>query len=73
MTASRQGGSTLNVGSYIMSFGGLSPGGQPVQDVDIFDPRRPRVGWQQVGILVAYVRSSQVRLDQVKSGQVRLG
>jgi len=48
MTASRQGGSTLNVGSYIMSFGGLSPGGQPVQDVDIFDPRRPRVGWQQV-------------------------
>ena len=48
MTASRKGGSTLNVGSYIMSFGGLSPSGQPVQSVDMFDPRRASLGWQPV-------------------------
>merc|ERR1712059_6065 len=48
MTSARQGGSTLNVGSYIMSFGGFSPLGQPEQSVDIFDPRRPHIGWQAV-------------------------
>jgi len=48
MTTARDGGSTLNVGSYIMSFGGFSTLGQPVTAVEIFDPRRPRIGWQNV-------------------------
>ena len=48
MTTAREGGSTLNVGSYIMSFGGLDTFGQPVNSVEIFDPRRPLVGWQNV-------------------------
>lgn len=65
MTTAREGGSTLNVGSYIMSFGGFNTFGQPVTTVEvvsfaapfvysqdiftkIFDPRRPRVGWQNV-------------------------
>ena len=48
MTTSREGGTTLNVGSYIMTFGGFNTFGQPVSTVEIFDPRRPRVGWQNV-------------------------
>lgn len=48
MTTARQGGSTLNVGSYLMSLGGFNPFGQPVTSVDIFDPRRPKIGWQNV-------------------------
>ena len=48
MTTAREGGSTLNVGSYIMSFGGFNTFGQPVTTVEIFDPRRPRIGWQNV-------------------------
>merc|ERR1719445_480146 len=48
MTTARDGGSTLNVGSYIMSFGGFNTFGQPVNTVEIFDPRRPRIGWQNV-------------------------
>lgn len=48
MRTSRQGANTVNVGSYIMSFGGFSPLGQPLQAVDIFDPRRPSLGWQGV-------------------------
>ena len=48
MTTTRNGGSTLNVGSYILSLGGLSTLGQPVTTVEIFDPRRPRTGWQNV-------------------------
>merc|ERR1719445_2201037 len=48
MTTSREGGTTLNVGSYIMTFGGFNTFGQPVNTVEIFDPRRPRVGWQNV-------------------------
>ena len=48
MTTAREGGTTLNVGSYIMSFGGFNTFGQPVNSVEIFDPRRPVVGWQNV-------------------------
>lgn len=48
MTTGREGGTTLNVGSYIMSLGGFSTFGQPVTSVEIFDPRRPRIGWQNV-------------------------
>ena len=48
MTTAREGGSTLNVGSYIMSFGGFNTFGQPVNNVEIFDPRRPLVGWRNV-------------------------
>lgn len=48
MTTARKGGSTLNVGNYIMSFGGFNPFGQPVTSVEIFDPRRPKIGWQTV-------------------------
>ena len=48
MNTAREGGSTLNVGSYIMSFGGFNTFGQPVNNVEIFDPRRPLVGWQNV-------------------------
>ena len=48
MTTAREGGSTLNVGSYIMSFGGFNTFGRPVNEVEIFDPRRPLVGWQNV-------------------------
>ena len=48
MNTAREGGSTLNVGSYIMSFGGFNTFGQPVNSVEIFDPRRPLVGWQNV-------------------------
>jgi len=48
MTTVRQGGSTLNVGSYIMSLGGYNPFGQPLTSVDIFDPRRPQTGWHTV-------------------------
>merc|ERR1712117_484131 len=48
MTTGREGGTTLNVGSYIMSLGGFSTFGQPVSSVEIFDPRRPRIGWQNV-------------------------
>lgn len=48
MTTAREGGSTLNVGSYIMSFGGFNTFGQPVNTVEIFDPRRPLIGWQNV-------------------------
>jgi len=48
MTTARQGGSTINVGSYIMSMGGFNAHGQPLQSVDIFDPRRAHIGWQSV-------------------------
>jgi hypothetical protein len=48
MTTARQGGSTINVGSYIMSMGGFNAHGQPLQSVDIFDPRRSHIV-QQVG------------------------
>ena len=48
MTTGRDGGSTLNVGSYIMSLGGFSTRGQPVTTIEIFDPRRPQTGWQNV-------------------------
>ena len=48
MTTGREGGTTLNVGSYIMSLGGFNTFGQPVTSIDIFDPRRPRIGWQNV-------------------------
>jgi len=48
MTTGREGGTTLNVGSYIMSLGGFTTIGQPVTTIEIFDPRRPRTGWQNV-------------------------
>ena len=35
MTTAREGGSTLNVGSYIMSFGGFNTFGQPVTTVEV--------------------------------------
>ena len=44
----RNGGSTLNVGSYIMSMGGFDPFGRPHSSVEIFDPRRPQIGWHEV-------------------------
>eukprot|EP00092_Neocalanus_flemingeri_P011987 GFUD01012924.1.p1 GENE.GFUD01012924.1~~GFUD01012924.1.p1 ORF type:complete len:559 (-),score=123.56 GFUD01012924.1:109-1755(-) len=48
MTAFRNGGSTLNVGSYILSLGGFDPFGQTVSSVELFDPRRPQIGWHDV-------------------------
>jgi len=48
MTTFRNGGSTLNVGSYIMSFGGFDPFGQPISSVELFDPRRSHIGWHNV-------------------------
>ena len=48
MTQFRNGGSTLNVGSYVMSIGGHDPFGRPLSSVEIFDPRRPHIGWHDV-------------------------
>lgn len=48
MTQFRNGGSTLNVGSYVMSVGGHDPFGRPLSSVEIFDPRRPHIGWHDV-------------------------
>ena len=48
MTAFRDGGSTINVGSYIMSLGGFDPFGQPISSVELFDPRRTHIGWHDV-------------------------
>ena len=48
MTAFRNGGSTVNVGSYIMSFGGFDPFGQSISSVELFDPRRSHIGWHDV-------------------------
>ena len=48
LTAFRDGGSTVNVGSYIMSFGGFDPFGQRLTSVELFDPRRPSNGWKNV-------------------------
>ena len=48
MTQFRNGGSTVNVGSYVMSMGGFDPFGRPLSSVEIFDPRRPQVGWHEV-------------------------
>ena len=39
----------LSVGSYIMALGGLDQAGQPLNTVELFDPRRPRIGWREVG------------------------
>jgi len=48
LTKFRSGGSTINVGSYIMSLGGFGPLGQRLTAVELFDPRRPAIGWQSV-------------------------
>jgi len=44
----RSGGSSINVGRYIMSLGGFDPFGQQLRSVELFDPRRPQIGWQTV-------------------------
>ena len=49
MTTFRQGGSTLRMGKYLMTFGGVSAQfRRPINSVDIFDPRRPEIGWRTV-------------------------
>ena len=44
----RQSGSLVSVGSYLMSLGGLDQAGQPLNTVELFDPRRPGIGWREV-------------------------
>jgi len=48
LTDFRSGGSTVSVGSYIMSLGGVDRLGQRLTAVELFDPRRPGLGWQNV-------------------------
>ena len=48
LTEFRSGGSTVSIGSYIMSLGGFDSLGQRLTAVELFDPRRPGVGWQNV-------------------------
>ena len=44
----RQSGSLVSVGSYLMALGGLDQAGQPLNTVELFDPRRPGIGWREV-------------------------
>ena len=44
MNSAREGGSTLRVGSYLVTLGGVSPSGYPVPSVEIFDSRRADKG-----------------------------
>ena len=48
MASFRQAGSLVRVGSYIMALAGRDQAGQLSTQVELFDPRRPRIGWQQV-------------------------
>ena len=48
LTSFRQSGSLVNVGSYLMALGGEDQAGQPINQVELFDPRRPGLGWKQV-------------------------
>jgi len=48
MSSFRQSGQLVNVGSYIMAVGGVGQSGQLNTQVELFDPRRPQVGWQNV-------------------------
>jgi len=49
LTTVREGGSTLRVGSYLVSLGGVSPtSGYPVTSIEIFDSRRANLGWKNV-------------------------
>ena len=44
----RQSGSLVSVGSYLMALGGEAQAGQPLNTVELFDPRRPSIGWREV-------------------------
>jgi len=44
LNTAREGGSTLRVGSYLVTLGGVSPSGYPVPSVEIFDSRRADKG-----------------------------
>ena len=48
MSSFRQAGSLVRVGSYLMALAGTDQAGQLSTQVELFDPRRPRIGWQEV-------------------------
>lgn len=48
MSSFRQAGSLVRVGSYLMALAGRDQAGQLSTQVELFDPRRPRIGWQEV-------------------------
>lgn len=48
MSSFRQAGSLVRVGSYLMALAGRDQAGQLNTQVELFDPRRPRIGWQVV-------------------------
>lgn len=38
----------VSVGSYLMALGGEDEAGQPLNEVELMDPRRPGIGWKVV-------------------------
>eukprot|EP00088_Acartia_fossae_P069816 TRINITY_DN9205_c0_g1_i2.p1 TRINITY_DN9205_c0_g1~~TRINITY_DN9205_c0_g1_i2.p1 ORF type:complete len:527 (+),score=102.23 TRINITY_DN9205_c0_g1_i2:149-1729(+) len=44
----RLGGSTVRMGKYLVSIGGVSPSGYPITSIEMFDTRRAQIGWKPV-------------------------
>jgi len=44
----RLGGSTVRMGKYLVSIGGVSPSGYPINSIEMFDTRRAHLGWKPV-------------------------
>ena len=40
----RLGGSTVRMGKYLVSIGGVSPSGYPINSIEMFDTRRAHLG-----------------------------
>ena len=73
----RQSGSLVRVGSYLMALGGRDQGGQSLNTVELFDPRRPGIGWREVrkwrGRRSVSEACSVVSRDPRRGPQVRSG
>ncbi len=40
----RIGGSTVRMGKYLVSIGGISPSGYPINSIEMYDTRRAHLG-----------------------------